>query len=164
MATEIEKRCSERLRTIRREKGLTLHQFEELSGGEVKAVVLGSYERGTRAISLARLTQLAELYNVPLQYFLGTDHESREVGNKESFIFDLRKVARVADGDLMPLSRYLQRIITLRSDWNGEVISLRLNDSENLSLILNQDGTTLTDYLRLEGLLFAGGVSGQRSL
>lgn len=164
MATEIEKRCSERLRIIRREKGLTLHQFEELSGGEVKAVVLGSYERGTRAISLARLTQLAELYNVPLQYFLGADQESREVGNKESFIFDLRKVARVADGDLVPLSRYLKRIITLRSDWNGEVISLRLSDSENLSLILNQDGTTLSDYLRLEGLLFAGGVSGQRSL
>jgi transcriptional regulator with XRE-family HTH domain len=164
MATDIEKRCSERLRTIRREKGLTLHQCEELSGGEVKAVVLGSYERGTRAISLARLTQLAELYNVPLQYFLGTQQKSNEVGSKEGFIFDLRKVRRVADGDLVLLSRYLQRIIALRSDWNGEVISLRLNDSENLSLIFNRDGTTLTEYLRLQGLLFAGGVSGQRSL
>jgi transcriptional regulator with XRE-family HTH domain len=152
------------LRTIRREKGLTLHQCEELSGGEVKAVVLGSYERGTRAISLARLTQLAELYNVPLQYFLGTQQKSNEVGSKEGFIFDLRKVRRVADGDLVLLSRYLQRIIALRSDWNGEVISLRLNDSENLSLIFNRDGTTLTEYLRLQGLLFAGGVSGQRSL
>ena len=59
MGEEIEELCAQRLRDLRRSRGLTLDQCESMSGGVIKAVVLGSYERGTRAISLARLTQLA---------------------------------------------------------------------------------------------------------
>ena len=70
MATELEARCAALLKDLRRKKGYTLEEFERLSNGAVKAVVLGSYERGTRAISLARISQLAEIYEVPVDYFL----------------------------------------------------------------------------------------------
>ena len=69
MSTDLELQCATLLRELRRNKGYTLDEFERLSNGAVKAVVLGSYERGTRAISLARIEQLAELYEVPVDYF-----------------------------------------------------------------------------------------------
>ena len=52
----------ERLRSIRRQKGLSLHDVEARSGMEFKASVLGAYERGERAISVPRLLRLAEIY------------------------------------------------------------------------------------------------------
>ena len=55
----------ERLRAIRRQKGLSLHDVEARSDQEFKASVLGAYERGERAISVPRLLRLAEIYRVP---------------------------------------------------------------------------------------------------
>ena len=60
----------ERLRAIRRQKGLSLHDVEARSDQEFKASVLGAYERGERAISVPRLLRLAELYRVPADQLL----------------------------------------------------------------------------------------------
>ena len=54
-------RVGERLRAIRRQKGLSLHDVEARSTLEFKASVLGAYERGERAISVPRLLRLAEI-------------------------------------------------------------------------------------------------------
>ena len=59
------RQVGERLRAIRRQKGLSLHDVEARSDQEFKASVLGAYERGERAISVPRLLRLAELYRVP---------------------------------------------------------------------------------------------------
>ena len=53
-------RVGERLRAIRRQKGLSLHDVEARSSLEFKASVLGAYERGERAISVPRLLRLAD--------------------------------------------------------------------------------------------------------
>ncbi|MGA1244522.1 MAG: helix-turn-helix domain-containing protein, partial [Ilumatobacteraceae bacterium] len=45
------RRVGERLRAIRRQKKLSLHEVDEVSKGEFKASVVGAYERGERAIS-----------------------------------------------------------------------------------------------------------------
>ncbi|MDG2904214.1 MAG: helix-turn-helix transcriptional regulator, partial [Acidimicrobiales bacterium] len=55
----------ERIRTIRRQKRLSLQDVEARSESEFKASVLGAYERGERAISLPRMHRLARFYNVP---------------------------------------------------------------------------------------------------
>jgi transcriptional regulator with XRE-family HTH domain len=59
------------LRKIRKSKGLSLRQVEILSNGKYKPITIGSYERGTRAISVNRLIELAELYEVPITEFFG---------------------------------------------------------------------------------------------
>ena len=63
----------ERLRAIRRQKGLSLHDVEARSDLEFKASVLGAYERGERAISVPRLLRLAEIYEVPPDQLLPRD-------------------------------------------------------------------------------------------
>ena len=50
------------LRKVRKEKHLSLEEVERIPGGEFKASVLGSYERGQRTISVARLHRLAQIY------------------------------------------------------------------------------------------------------
>jgi transcriptional regulator with XRE-family HTH domain len=59
------------LRKIRKSKGLTLKEVETLSNGVHKSMVVGSYERGTRSISVDRLIALAELYDVSVPEFFG---------------------------------------------------------------------------------------------
>lgn len=62
-----------RLRSVRKQKHLSLHAVEAVSGQEFKASVLGAYERGERSISVPRLQRLAELYDVPVDQLLPRD-------------------------------------------------------------------------------------------
>lgn len=154
--SDLEQKCSVLLRELRRKKGLTLDEFEELSGGTVKAVVLGSYERGTRAISLARLAQIAELYEVPIQYFF-VESKMNDVERSGRYIFDLRRITKLQETDspLILVKRFLERIAFARSDWNGEVLSIRESDSETLSLLSDLDRSELEQTLKVNGFLFA---------
>lgn len=154
MTLEIENRCSQLLRELRRRKGYTLEEFEKLTGGKVKAVVLGSYERGTRAISLARLQQLSDYYEVPIQYFFS--EKSREVTQEGRYTFDLRRIrARdEVDETLIGIRRFISNIATKRADWNGEIISIRESDNEVLALINQLNSRDLTELLTLSGYLF----------
>ena len=59
------------LRKIRLLKGFTLKDVEEKSKGKWKAVVIGSYERGNRALTIKKAIVLADFYQVPLGHLLG---------------------------------------------------------------------------------------------
>src|SRR6195952_5850503 len=66
-------RVGERLRSVRKQKRLSLQDVEASSGQEFKASVLGAYERGERAISVPRLQRLARFYTVPVDQLLPAD-------------------------------------------------------------------------------------------
>lgn len=138
---EIEGICKS-LREIRRVKSLSLSDVEELSKGALKAVVLGSYERGTRSLSVRRAIQIAHLYEVPLEVLLTGQSATRSYQVERTMI-DLRRL-RSLNGDMYPsdelskfesLRSYLKGITLMRNDWNGEVISLRGSDIQALALL-----------------------------
>ncbi|CAN2201413.1 Cro/C1-type helix-turn-helix domain [Candidatus Nanopelagicaceae bacterium] len=164
MSVEIEKRCAQLLRELRRKKGLTLQECEESTHGALKAVVLGSYERGHRAISLARLAQLADFYQVPIEYFF-TDRHTVSSSENNRLVFDLRRIRTLTELNptLLIVKKYLASIAARRRDWNGEVISLRSSDSEVLSLMNEEPLNDLYQELRLAGFLFASEVSGRQN-
>jgi transcriptional regulator with XRE-family HTH domain len=62
-----------RLRSVRKQKKLSLQAVEAISEMEFKASVLGAYERGERSISVPRLQRLAALYSVPVDQLLPQD-------------------------------------------------------------------------------------------
>src|ERR687896_115621 len=68
----------EKLRNIRLQKGLSLHDVEVASGKKFKASVLGAYERGERTISVSRLHGLARFYDVPVDQLLPRDPEDED--------------------------------------------------------------------------------------
>ena len=152
--TRLEVRCARLLKELRKKKGYTLQEFEEKSQGEIKAVVLGSYERGTRAISLARLEQLAELYEVPVEYFLADQKVSRESLDSR-LVFDVRKMRTLENLDetLLPIKYFLASIAKKRSDWNGEILSIRFTDGEILTMMTQIDAGKLMMLLKAYKLI-----------
>jgi transcriptional regulator with XRE-family HTH domain len=57
-----------------------------MSNGKYKSVVVGSYERGTRAISVNRLIELAELYEVPITEFFGLSNTNNPPATRMALI------------------------------------------------------------------------------
>jgi transcriptional regulator with XRE-family HTH domain len=71
------------IKAVRKAKGLTLMDVEIKSKGIWKAVVIGSYERCDRALSVKKAVSLANFYQVPLEQLLGLAKvESSNLGGK----------------------------------------------------------------------------------
>src|SRR5919107_1587961 len=70
---EYPKALGERLRNIRLQKGMSLQDVQGASEGRWKAAVVGAYERGDRNVTVARLSELAEFYGVPVSEILPGD-------------------------------------------------------------------------------------------
>jgi transcriptional regulator with XRE-family HTH domain len=140
-------RVGERLRAIRRQKGLSLHDVEARSNLEFKASVLGAYERGERAISVPRLLRLAEIYEVPGDQLLPRDSESEinlaEAGSTAlaldtGYTIDLTRLGDVDDPDAAILSRYARTIQLQRQDFNGKMLTIRRDDLRVLAAVLDR--------------------------
>ena len=157
MATDYQKRLGSRLRAIRQQQGLTLQQVEEVSGGRWKAVVVGSYERGDRAVSVAKLAELSEFYNVPVSELLPKEDMAaagHANGRESKVMLDLRQLSRSdLDPELRPVSRFAHTIQMQRGDFNGNVLTIRGEDLRALSVIYGTDPEDLVIRLEDEGVL-----------
>ena len=145
-----------RLKHIRRQQGLTLKQIEIKSRGKWKAVVIGSYERGTRSLSVAKAEELASFYGVPLSAFF-TEREQSANTLSDGLTFDLRKLRQsLATPDEFSDQVYglLNWIAHKREDWNGELLSLRMGDIDTLMILTKKNEVELSEALRNRGLRF----------
>jgi transcriptional regulator with XRE-family HTH domain len=146
----------ERLRAIRRQQGLSLHDVEARSGQEFKASVLGAYERGERALSVSRLLRLAELYDVPADQLLprGKDLEidlTRGSGH-DALTIDLVRLNELEEPDAAVLSRYAATIQLQRQDFNGRMLTIRRDDVRVLAAVLGRTPDDLGSRLDELGL------------
>lgn len=154
------KSISQRLRNIRTAKGLSLRDVQIASAGQIPAVVLGSYERGDRALSVGRAIQIAEFYGLPLTYLLSEAVSIKEQG--ESIVIDLRRL-RLLAGDqrsmrdegihVRTVATYAAGIVGKRNDWNGEVLTVRADDVEFLATALGGTRESLLEILRSKKML-----------
>ncbi|MCA1832537.1 MAG: transcriptional regulator [Actinomycetota bacterium] len=142
MDTTYARRVGERLRAIRLQKGLSLHEVESASGKEFKASVLGAYERGERSISVPRLQRLAQFYEVPVDQLLpkidsGTIslEEPASVNSNASVCIDLQRLRQVEAPEADVLNRYLSMIQMARGDFNGKMLSVRADDVRALAAV-----------------------------
>jgi transcriptional regulator with XRE-family HTH domain len=139
----------ERLRAIRRQKGLSLHDVEARSGMEFKASVLGAYERGERAISVPRLLRLADIYEVPsdqlLPRLLDADIDldaEQDVPSidlmSRGFTIDLQRLHELDEPESTILSRYATSIQLERQDFNGRLLTIRRDDLRVLAAVFGR--------------------------
>jgi len=152
----------ERLRAIRRQKGLSLHDVESRSGLEFKASVLGAYERGERAISVPRLLRLSEIYEVPPDQLLPRDADIEinltEASDLEAgFTIDLVKLHALDEPEAAVLSRYAATIQLQRQDFNGRLLTIRRDDLRVLAAVLGRRPDELG--VRLDELGLRAGVA-----
>jgi transcriptional regulator with XRE-family HTH domain len=146
-----------KLRAIRQAQSLSLADVETLSQGRIKAVVLGSYERGSRALSVKRALEIAAIYHIPAAE-LFREHFDPPTAQNPSYLIDLRKLkATSLNRDVYgPLTQFCGEIQRRREDWNGEVISLRVSDLDILQITSRIFGKNLEELLVNEGILVKG--------
>ena len=153
----IESGVGVRLRAIRRQKGMSLHDVEARSAQEFKASVLGAYERGERAISVPRLMRLAEIYDVPADKLLPRDAEvvldlTEEDAINQGFTIDLTQLGQSEDPEAAVLARYAATIQLQRQDFNGRLLTIRRDDMRVLAAVLGRRTEDLPTRLDQLGL------------
>jgi transcriptional regulator with XRE-family HTH domain len=148
-------RLGSRLRAVRRAQGMRLQDVEERSAGRFKAVVVGSYERGDRAVSAHKLAALAAFYGVPVGELLPEDDWPRTTGREPGGVRIAVELLRGREDDpqLAPLLRLVQHVQWLRGDYNGRVLSLRGDDLRTVAIALGIDPDELAGWLETRGLL-----------
>ena len=142
------------MKLVRRGKGMTLRDVETKSGGVWKAVVIGSYERCDRALSIKKAINLANFYQVPLNELLGLGSQSK-MPSREKITLDIRATSNSdsQENDIKSLRNFATLICAKRQDWNGEVLSIRTSDLTTIGLLLNMDETTTYSWLSSRGML-----------
>ena len=151
--SEYAKALGAKLRAIRTQQGLSLHGVEDKSQGRWKAVVVGSYERGDRAVTVQRLSELADFYGVPVAELLP---EGLAPGASEPvarIVIDLEQLQQVPQEKAAPLARYAATIQSQRGDYNGRVLSIRHEDLRSLAVIYDASPSVLTEQLIGWGVL-----------
>ncbi|HEX3004868.1 MAG TPA: transcriptional regulator [Angustibacter sp.] len=153
MSTDYARSLGARLRAIRTQQGLSLHGVEERSDGKWKAVVVGSYERGDRAVTVQRLAELADFYGVPVSALLPDAGSSSVVEAPPRLVIDLERLGNVPAERAGPLARYASTIQSQRGDYNGKVLSIRQDDLRTLAVIYDMPPAMLAEELISWGVL-----------
>lgn len=151
-----------RLRAVRNQQGLSLHGVEEKSAGRWKAVVVGSYERGDRAITVTKLAELAEFYSVPITDLLPDvqlGNGSAAGGSPASkLVIDLERLAELPTYQAGPLARYAATIQAQRGDFQGRTLTIRAEDLRSLAVIYGVGAQSLAEQFVEWGVLPEGTV------
>jgi transcriptional regulator with XRE-family HTH domain len=151
-----------RLRSIRVQKGLSLHDVEAGSADEFKASALGAYERGERAISVPRLERLARFYHVPVDQLLPAEEVAArepaprvESGRRAKVTIDLERARDFDHPEATTLNRYLEMIQIERQDFNGQMLTVRRDDLRALACIFHTTAELVPDVLDELGLIYS---------
>ncbi len=154
MAQDYARALGARLRSIRQQQGLSLQGVEEKSEGRWKAVVVGSYERGDRAVTVQRLSELAQFYGIPMSELLPGANQfgaAREAPPK--LVLDLELLHGVDSSESAPLTRFASTVQAQRGDYNGKVLSIRQGDLLTLAVIYDESPSQLAERLLNWGVL-----------
>ena len=143
---------ADRLRIIRKSKGWSLQDVERNSNGKWKAVVIGSYERADRAISLKKAISLMEFYQVPVSELFP---DIPPQVSTRSIAIDLVKLSALQSEYSSVIQRFVRGICDRRKDWNGQVLTVRVNDLQFLAMLLQQAEPELLTELENLSLLRA---------
>ncbi|HSK24780.1 MAG TPA: helix-turn-helix domain-containing protein [Egicoccus sp.] len=147
----------ERLRRVRQQQDLSLHEVEARSGGALKASVLGAYERGERAVSITRLHAMAQFFRVPVAELLPDPRGERRAPSasdftEESVMIDLVVLDQHREAEHL-LARYTDSIRSRRGDYNGQVLTVRAADVETLAAVMDTSAAALRSRLSDVGIV-----------
>ena len=160
MSQEYAVTLGRRLRAVRRQRGLTLHQVQEQSQGRFTVEVVGSYERARRAVTVIRLAELAEFYGLTTAELLPTVPATTPPIAGGRFTVDLDRLADLPARQGGPLARYAAAIQRHRGDHGGTVLTIREQDLQSLAVMYHLEPNNMMALLATWGVLSADPAAG----
>jgi len=142
------KELGARLRAIRSQQGMSLQAVERKSDGKWKAVVIGSYERGDRSISVTRLADLSDFYGVPISELLpGGRSAPLRADEPPRIVLDLAVLHGLDEARGGPLRRFVSSIQVERGDFGNRIMSLRSDDLRALAIMYDRTAEEFYELL-----------------
>ncbi|MFA9446144.1 helix-turn-helix domain-containing protein [Egicoccus sp. AB-alg6-2] len=154
----------ERLRRARLARGLSLADVEQRSAGRLNAVLVASYEQGGRAVTLPRLGDLAEFYDLPVHELLPSqprgDHGTPDgpAADPAAVTLDLERLPEDAVDGLDPIAlravaRFAEHINERRGNRSERVLTVRGDDLRTIAVAVGHEPDDLIDALRQLGTI-----------
>jgi len=133
---------------------MSLQEVQEASAGRWKAAVVGAYERGDRNVTVGRLAELADFYDVPVVELLPHDvDEPPRLDRQRRLVLDLQGLHEVPEAAREPIERLASLIRSQRGDLGARVLTLRETDLGALALLLDIPAEDLARRLAEWGML-----------
>ena len=141
IAHQISRDVGARLRVLREQRQMSLHEVESLSDGAFGPSTIGAYERGERVVSLPRLRRLATLYGVPLEQLLPTTTDQAFAGRtspiNEPLRVDLAMLHQLHGDSFSAMVQFIENIRIRRGDTVASVCTLRGADAIVIAAMLD---------------------------
>ena len=153
MTSDYAKTLGGRLRSVRTQQGLSLQAVQDRSQGRWKAVVVGSYERGDRAITVERLAELAEFYGVTVAALLPDGGGAPGARPSPAYLLGVAGLRGVDDERAAPLRRYVEALRVQRGGEAGLGLAVTEDDLRALAAIYETPVADLAETLRGWGAL-----------
>ena len=98
-------------------------------------------------MSARKLISIAQLYEVPISELF---EAPKKYLSEERVSIDIRKILTTSTSAGQRITEVVRNIARMRGDWNGEVISLRANDTKNFEifsgLTIEEIQKTISEY------------------
>ena len=120
--------------------------------------VVGSYERGRRAVTVIKLAELAEFYGLTTAELLPTLPSTSPPIGGGRFTVDLDRLADLPARQGGPLARYASAIQQQRGAPGGTVLTIREQLLQSLAVIYDMEPEALTAMLVHSGVLTMEGT------
>jgi len=133
------------LRRIRKQQGLSLNDVERKSNGQWTAMVVGSYERADRAVTVTKLVELANFYGIPISDLLPDAWIYAPPPAATAIVLDLQRLRELPTEHGALLARFVSAIEHQRGDYNGQVLSIRGEDLRSLAILYDRSPNELLD-------------------
>lgn len=157
------RRIGARLRRIRNQQQMSLADVQSRSDGVWKAVVVGAYERGDRAVTLSRLANLAAFYGVPVADLLPANPSPDAERSTDGPARTTLDLTRLNDRtpELAAVARFVTLVRRRRGDHNGRVMTLRGGDLETIAMATGQTAAELAGTLTSAGAMLKLDLTGE---
>ncbi len=118
-----------RLRAARHRRGMSLLDVQTRTNGRWTAGTLGAYERGSRALRVHRLVELADLYDMAAIMLVPPPPSARsDLVGLPPLAIDLHRLRKLPPTRTGPLRRWIAIVQVLRADSSRDVLRLRRTD------------------------------------
>ena len=124
-----------------------MKDVERKSDGQWTAMVVGSYERADRAVTVTKLVELADFYGIPVSELLPDAWISVPRPAATAIVLDLQRLRELPHEHGALLARYVRSIEHQRGDYNGQVLSIRSEDLRSLAILYDRSPNELLDQL-----------------